>query len=158
MVAVLAIQLGLSKTQIEDGIAKTTPFEHRMQPRVLAGATILDDTYNGNVEGILAGLELLRELPAKRKIYVTPGLVDQGEETEPVHHQIAKKLYDVAPDLIVLMDNSATKIIEDALAKLNYNGMIQVEADPLKFYQNIDKVIAAGDLVMMQNDWTDNYN
>jgi UDP-N-acetylmuramoyl-tripeptide--D-alanyl-D-alanine ligase len=158
MAVALASELGLSKKQLEDGVAKTVPFEHRMQPRHIARATILDDTYNGNVEGILAGLDLLKELKAARKIYVTPGLVDQGEETEAVHHKIAKKLYDVAPDLIVLMDNSATKIIEDALAKLNYQGMIQVEPDPLNFYQNIDKVIAAGDLVMMQNDWTDNYN
>lgn len=158
LAAVLAYELGLSKQQIEDGMAKTLPFEHRMQPRILAGATILDDTYNGNIEGILAGLDLLDELEAKRKIYITPGLVEQGEETKTVHHAIAKKLYDVAPDLIVLMDNSATKIIEDALAKLNYKGLIQIESNPLHFYQNIDKIIAAGDVVMMQNDWTDNYN
>lgn len=158
MAVMLASKLGLSKKQIEDGIAKTIPFEHRMQPRVVAGATVLDDTYNGNIEGILAGLELLEELKASRKIYVTPGLVDQGEETEKVHHEIAKKLYDVAPDLIVLMDNSATKIIEEALAKLNYQGLVQIETDPLNFYQNLDKIVAAGNLVMLQNDWTDNYN
>lgn len=158
MAAMLASELGLSKKQIEDGLAKTIPFEHRMQPRIVGGATILDDTYNGNVEGILAGLELLHELKANKKIYVTPGLVDQGEETEKVHHEIAKKIYDVAPDLIVLMDNSATKIIEDALAKLNYQGLVQIETNPLNFYQNLDKVVAAGNLVMLQNDWTDNYN
>ncbi len=158
MAVVIASKFGLNKKQIEDGVSKTVPFEHRMQPRILAGATLLDDTYNGNIEGILAGLDLLKELKANRKIYVTPGLVDQGEETEKVHHEIAKKLYDVAPDLIVLMDNSATKIIEDALAKLNYQGLVQIEANPLNFYQNIDKIVAAGDLVMMQNDWTDNYN
>lgn len=67
-------------------------------------------------------------------------------------------MFDVKPDLIVLMDNSATKIIEEALAKLNYQGLVQIESDPLNFYQNIDKIIAAGDVVMMQNDWTDNYN
>lgn len=154
----LADQLGLSKQQIEAGIAKTVPFEHRMQPRHMGGATILDDSYNGNVEGILAGLDLLSELKAKRKIYITPGLVDQGGETQTVHHKIAKKLFDVSPDLIVLMDNSATRIIEEALAKLNYQGLIQVESDPLNFYQNIDKIVAAGDIIMMQNDWTDNYN
>jgi UDP-N-acetylmuramoyl-tripeptide--D-alanyl-D-alanine ligase len=158
MAVVIASKLGLSKKQIEDGVSKTAPFEHRMQPRIVAGATLLDDTYNGNIEGILAGLDLLKELKANRKIYVTPGLVDQGEETQKVHHEIAKKLYDVAPDLIVLMDNSATRIIEDALAKLNYQGLVQIETNPLNFYQNIDKIVAAGNLVMMQNDWTDNYN
>ncbi len=158
MAVSLAYTLGLSKKQIETGVSKIVPFEHRMQPRTIAGATIIDDTYNGNIEGVLAGLTLLKELKATRKIYVTPGLVDQGNETEAVHHQIAKKLFDVQPDLVVLMQNSATAIIEDALAKLNYQGAVQIEPEPLHFYTHLDKIIATGDIVMMQNDWTDNYN
>lgn len=158
MAAILAYRLGLSKEQVQGGLAKTKPFEHRMQPRHIGGAIVLDDTYNGNIEGILAGLDLLRELSAKRKMYVTPGLVDQGAETESVHRQIAQKIRDVAPDLVVLMKNSATEIIQKELSALNYEGEIKIENDPLNFYQNIDKVVAAGDLLMMQNDWTDNYS
>src|SRR5262249_13875822 len=85
--AALGFQLGLSVKQVEAGIAKTKPFEHRMQPYQLNGAWIVDDTYNGNIEGIRAGTALLRELKAARKIYVTPGLVDQGEETGKVHRE-----------------------------------------------------------------------
>jgi len=29
--------------------------------------------------------------------------------------------------------------------------------DPLSFYTNLDQIVAAGDVVLMQNDWTDNY-
>ena len=30
-------------------------------------------------------------------------------------------------------------------------------SDPLQFYTNLDQFVAAGDIVLMQNDWTDNY-
>ncbi|HYH35959.1 MAG TPA: Mur ligase family protein, partial [Candidatus Saccharimonadales bacterium] len=44
LVAGLALELGLSEKQVQAGIAKTKPFEHRMQPYPLAGAWVIDDT------------------------------------------------------------------------------------------------------------------
>ena len=158
LAAALAYELGLKITDIEAGLAKTTPFEHRMQPRQQGGAWIIDDTYNGSLEGIKAGLDLLSELPAKRKIYITPGLVDQGEETERVHLEIGKKISQVKPDKLVLMQNSVTQFIVKGLEEGGYRGDLQIEVDPLEFYTNLEHMVAAGDLVVMQNDWTDNYS
>lgn len=157
-VAVIAHNLGISNAAIERGIAKTTAFEHRMQARPLRGGWILDDTYNGNIEGVKAGLEILRELEAKRKIYVTPGLVDQGDETERVHIEMGHAIADANPDTVVLMKNSVTSFIQQGLKEKSYKGDIRIEVDPLEFYANIEHFIAAGDVVLMQNDWTDNYN
>lgn len=159
IVAVLALDLGLSIDQVKSGVSKTKSFEHRMSPYQLAGSWIIDDTYNGNIQGMLAGLTLLGDLnTVGRKIYVTPGLVDQGNQTQSVHETMAKKIYDINPDIVVLMANSATKIINESLTSLKYKGKVQIVEDPLLFYQSLDKYVAAGDVVLMQNDWTDNYN
>jgi UDP-N-acetylmuramoyl-tripeptide--D-alanyl-D-alanine ligase len=155
--AIFALQQGLSKRQIEAGIAKTKPFEHRMQPYKLNGAWIVDDTYNGNIEGIRAGTQLLKNLNANRKIYVTPGLVDQGEETERVHLELGELIAEANPDLVVLMKNSVTKFIQIGLKSKGYKGELRVEVNPLDFYTNLGHFVATGDLVVMQNDWTDNY-
>jgi UDP-N-acetylmuramoyl-tripeptide--D-alanyl-D-alanine ligase len=80
-----AQKIGLTDNEIRDGLKNLKPFEHRMQPYDLNGAIVIDDTYNGNLDGVRAGLSLLGELPARRKIYVTPGLVEQGEKTEANH-------------------------------------------------------------------------
>lgn len=153
----LALQLGLTAKEVVAGIAQTRPFEHRMQARELHGAWIIDDTYNGNLEGIRAGLQLMQELPAKRKIYVTPGLVDQGQETEPVHREIGRLIAAAKPDKVVLMQNSVTDFIRGELQAAGYSGELSIETDPLHFYSNIEHTVAAGDLVVLQNDWTDNY-
>lgn len=157
LAVILSEKFELSKEQIEAGIRKTKAFQHRMQPYLLHGATIIDDTYNGNLEGILAGLELLAELKATRKIYVTPGLVDQGIESDNVHRQIARKIAQIKPTKLILMKNSSTIIILNELKKLGYKGDLFVETQPLEFYKNLDQFVCAGDVVLMQNDWTDNY-
>lgn len=157
LAAALAHEFGMTPEQIEAGVAKTQPFEHRMQPYNLAGAWIIDDTYNGNIEGIRVGLELLKALPGKRKIYVTPGLVDQGEETRSVHETMGRLIAKTHPDVVVLMKNSVTTYIQSGLLEGHYAGQMIVEADPLEFYTNLQLFVANGDLVLMQNDWTDNY-
>jgi UDP-N-acetylmuramoyl-tripeptide--D-alanyl-D-alanine ligase len=157
LVATLGLQLGQTTEQIQAGIAKTKPFEHRMQPYQLGGAWIIDDTYNGNLEGLRAGTALLAELPASRKIYVTPGLVDQGDQAERVHVEAGRLIAAAQPDIIVLMQNSVTKFIQTGLAKAGFDGEVRIEVDPLEFYTNLNLLVAAGDLVLMQNDWTDNY-
>jgi UDP-N-acetylmuramyl pentapeptide synthase len=157
LVAALAHEFGLTNKQISDGIAKTMPFEHRMQPYVLSGAWIIDDTYNGNIEGIRAGAQLLKDLPAKRKIYVTPGLVDQGGDTIAIHQEMGRVIAAAKPDMVVLMKHSVTPAIQAGLENAGYDGELLIETDPLNFYLNLNLFVATGDLVVMQNDWPDNY-
>lgn len=156
-VAALALELGLTAEQVKAGVAATKPFEHRMQPYQLGGAWIIDDTYNGNLEGIRVGTQLLADLSAKRKIYVSPGLVDQGAESKRVHTEMGGLIAAAHPDIVVLMQNSATGYILSGLEEAAYKGEITVESNPLEFYTNLQHFVAAGDLIVMQNDWTDNY-
>ena len=100
---------------------------------------------------------MLAELKANRKIYVTPGLVDQGEQKESVHIQAGRLIAAADPDITVLMRNSVTAYIQKGLEQAKYSGEVRVENDPLKFYTNLNHFVASGDLVLMQNDWTDNY-
>ncbi len=156
--AVIGMNLGLSQKQVQAGVAKTKPFAHRMQPYNLGGAWIIDDTYNGNIDGIKAGTELLGELKAeKRKIYVTPGLVEQGKESARVHKLMGSYIAQAKPDVVVLMHNSTTEHIKQGLSGAGYAKQLIIEDDPLKFYANLEQFVAKGDIVLMQNDWPDNY-
>lgn len=157
LAAALGLELGLTEAQITRGIAKTKPHEHRMQPYALNGAWIIDDSYNGNLEGVRAGTALLAKLPAKRKLYVTPGLVDQGKLTKEVHLQVGQLIARAKPDVVVLIQNSATKHIQEGLEFAGYKGAVQIEKQPLEFYSNLTHILAKDDLLLMQNDWTDNY-
>lgn len=156
-VASIAYDLGMSASEIEAGVAEIMPFEHRMQARQIHGAWLIDDTYNGNLEGLKAGLKLLTKLEAKRKIYVTPGLVDQGDESKRVHYEIGRVIAFTNPDRVVLMQNRNTDFIKQGMDEGGFTGELIIEIDPLSFYTNIEQFLAAGDLVLMQNDLPDAY-
>lgn len=152
----LAASFGLSPTEIAEGIKKVQPFEHRMKPRQVHDAWVIDDTYNGNIEGVAAGLKLLKDLPGQRKVYVTPGLVEQGSATEAVHNKMGRLIAESA-DVVVLMQNSVTDYISAGLQAAGFKGRVMLIEEPLEFYTNLEHFVAAGDIVLMQNDWTDNY-
>ncbi len=154
----LASELGVSTSTIEKAALDLLPHEHRLQPRPMNGGWIIDDSYNGNIEGLTAGLDLLQELDFKRKIYVTPGLAEQGNQKVQVHEQLANKINSVRPSLTVLMNNSSTKIVKNTLKKLGYTGKIQLVDDPLEYYESLPHLLAANTVIMLQNDWTDNYD
>jgi UDP-N-acetylmuramoyl-tripeptide--D-alanyl-D-alanine ligase len=157
-VAALAHELGLTDSQIKKGIAAIRPFEHRMEPYRLSGAWIIDDTYNGNIEGVRVGTRLLKDLPAQRRIYVTPGLVDQGKDTAQIHERMGELIAGSNADMVVLMQHSVTPHIQRGLEKAGFKGELLLESDPLNFYNNLNLFVAAGDVVLMQNDWPDNYS
>jgi len=157
LVAALALQLGMKSADVEGALRETEAYEHRMAPRDLNGATIIDDTYNGNLEGVRAGTNLLKEVKARRKIYVTPGLVDQGKLNKQVHNEMGELISKANPDIVVLMKNSVTNFIKEGLHKENFKGQLIIEDDPLHFYSNLASFTANGDVILMQNDWTDIY-
>jgi UDP-N-acetylmuramyl pentapeptide synthase len=100
---------------------------------------------------------MISQLDAKRKIYVTPGLVEQGIKTEVVHIELGKLIVQAKLDVVVLMQNSVCGFIRKSLEVNDFKGELRIESDPLNFYNNLQYEVAAGDLVLMQNDWTDNY-
>lgn len=152
----IASELGVSPTHIEKGLRKLRPFEHRMELRSVHGASVIDDTYNGNSEGVKVGLAFLAEVEAKRRVYVTPGLVEQGDKTKYVHEKIGEQAA-VSADVVVLMKNSVTEYIKTGLRRKNFKGKLVEIDDPLEFYTHLEHFVAVGDIVLMQNDWTDNY-
>jgi hypothetical protein len=82
-------------------------------------------------------------------------LVDQGPEEASVHLELGEAITKAKPDVVVLMQNSVTNYIKQGMK--DYKGELILEDDPLNFYTHLDKFVATGDLMLMQNDWTDNY-
>jgi UDP-N-acetylmuramoyl-tripeptide--D-alanyl-D-alanine ligase len=156
LVAELGKRFGLNDQQIKITLEKTQAFEARMQPLSLNGATIINDGYNGNIEGIKAGIELLLNLKCSgRKIYVTPGLIMQGQENDKVHSQIGSLLGASNFEQIYLVRNKNTEIIFREMNRTNFSGQVEFIEDPLSFYTNVQSFLAKGDIILMQNDLPD---
>ncbi len=156
-------ELGLSVAQIKLGLAGLLPVEHRLQPIVNpAGLIVIDDSYNGNPDGVTEAIRVLGKFQDHRKIYLTPGLVEMGQRTQEVHVAIGKQLANVA-DVVILIKNSVTPYIVEGLKSANNNQSTKLLPEIIWFdsapqaHKALSKIVKPNDVIVFQNDWGDNY-
>ena len=92
-----------------------------------------------------------------RRFYVTPGLVEMGIRTEEIHKQIGKKLAKANIEKVILIKNSVTFFIEQGLKEGGYGGEIIWFDDGLAAFSALPYLTVRGDVVLLQNDWPDQY-
>ena len=154
----VALRLGLTHGEIEKGLQNTRPFEHRMEKRMDEnGIVTLDDSYNGNPDGVAAVIRFLAALHGHRRIYVTPGLVEMGSRAKAVHKEIGRELAEAGIEKVVLIKNSVTSYIEQGLKENSYRGEIIWFKDALAAFKALPFLSVQGDIVLLQNDWPDQY-
>ncbi len=155
----LAKKLGLNHQEIENGLKKIKTPAHRLQPIMNHEKNILviDDSYNGNPDGVEEAIKTLSLFKKRRKIFITPGLVEMGDKSKEVHQRIGERLNDVV-DLVILIKNSVTPSIEEGLVKAGFNKKNIIWFDSMMEAQNnLGSIVKSGDVVLFQNDWPDNY-
>ena len=91
----VADALGMEAGEIQKGVAGLKSVEHRLQRIDAGGKIILDDGYNGNIDGMLEDVRLLSLHPG-RKVIVTPGLVESTKELNLELIEAINKVCDVA--------------------------------------------------------------
>jgi len=154
----IANLLELSKEQVGAGVEKLAPIKHRLEPIKGAGdVLVIDDSYNGNPAGVESAINLLGFFERKRKIFLTPGLVETGAKNNQVHEKIGMQLAKVA-DKIILIKNSATIHIAKGLSKANFSdeNVIWFDSGP-EAHKNLSNILKPGDVILFQNDWGDQY-
>lgn len=156
----IGLQLGLDKQQL---IAKvwTLPYTpHRMEllRNPQTHVTIIDDSYNGNPAWVLANIALFQsQHPQWKKVFLSPGLFELGDQTELVHQQLAQKLSGTF-DLYLLIACPGSHTLADSLRKLGTTEeQIIVFASTTQAHQALTHLLHPGDCILFQNDATDNY-
>ncbi|MDP2656319.1 MAG: Mur ligase family protein [bacterium] len=155
----IAICTGMAHESTLRGIAHTKPCDHRLEPKIdSSGVITLDDSYNGNPDGVSAVIEFLSSLKDYHRLYVTPGLVEMGAQTESIHKKIGHQLASADIEKVVLIKNSVTPFIEQGLKESKYHGEIIWFKDALTAFASLSQLTVPGDVVLLQNDWPDQYN
>ena len=155
----VALNLGLTKAQIERGIAKLQPVEHRLQLMYNSqnDITIIDDAFNSNPKGIEAALETLKQFSG-RKIIITPGMVEMGKDEDEYNKQFGQKMAKIV-DIAILVGAKHTKPIAEGLLEQGFNKEQLIIVNTLEeSTKQLHRLIRPGDIVLYENDLPDNYN
>jgi len=154
----LAKSLGMGSEEIKKGVEKIQPVEHRLEPIKSGGdVLVIDDAYNGNSTGVTEAIKVLSRFQNRRKIYITPGLVETGKAAEEVHKKIGGELASVA-DLVILIKNSVTPFIAEGLKAAGCTPEKIVWFNTAAAaHENLKNILKPGDVILFQNDWGDQY-
>ncbi|MDE5602529.1 MAG: UDP-N-acetylmuramoyl-tripeptide--D-alanyl-D-alanine ligase, partial [Helicobacter sp.] len=139
----IAKDLGVKNESIIKQISKLEPINHRLSKLVVNEKIILDDSYNGNLDGMLEAIRLA-SLHNGRKVIVTPGLVESNEESNIALAKAINSIFDVA----IITGELNSKILQKNISiplkvilkdKSNIEGILKSTAKP-------------GDLILFAND------
>ncbi|MDX1295005.1 MAG: UDP-N-acetylmuramoyl-tripeptide--D-alanyl-D-alanine ligase, partial [Sulfurimonadaceae bacterium] len=91
----VAKELGVDSETISDAVANLESVDHRLQRIDAGGKIILDDGYNGNIDGMKEAIRLC-SLHEGRKVIVTPGLVESTDDLNIELAEAINEVFDVA--------------------------------------------------------------
>ena len=135
--------LGLSLEQIKKSVANLEGVEHRLQKIEAGGKLIVDDSFNGNLEGMLSSYELV-STHSGRKVIITPGIV---ESTEEANITLAKKIDEVF-DLVIITSKANVKVLDFNVKKAEKI----IITDKSKLQEILAENTYAGDVILFSND------
>lgn len=139
----IAHEMGMSNDEIVGAVEKLKSVEHRLERIDAGGKIILDDGYNGNIDGMLEGVRLC-SLHTGRKVIVTPGLVESTEELNSELIQAINGVFDIA-----IITGSLNAAQFDKELKVPQKIML---ADKSQMVKTLGEVTKAGDIILFAND------
>jgi UDP-N-acetylmuramoyl-tripeptide--D-alanyl-D-alanine ligase len=139
----IAKRFGMSDEEIQSAVSRLTPVAHRLQMIKAGGKLILDDGYNGNIDGMLEAVRLC-SLHSGRKVIVTPGLVESSDELNLKFIEAINSVFDIA-----IVTGSLNADLFDKNLKVKNKIML---SDKSKMQEVLISETRAGDIILFAND------
>jgi len=152
-----ACALGCDPELVLGAVHNLKPVENRLSLQQAGGVIFLDDAYNSNPVGFAAALEVLAQMPASRRIVMTPGMVELGAEQAQENRRLAAMAAKVC-SLAIVVGEVNKAALRDGLRQ---GGLTD---EQIKFFPHRDQALAElklmqrdGDVILIENDLTDWY-
>lgn len=131
------------------------PVDNRLVLDKGSRVSYLRDAYNSNPTGFEAALDVLKNLPAQRRILITPGMIELGD----MQHEENKRLATMASsvcDRIYVVGITNRDAILAGLTEANFPRTKTIIADTRdEAFNTLAEQSAEGDLVLIENDLGD---
>lgn len=155
----VSYDLGVPAKKIVQAIGKLQPASHRLElSKAENGVLIIDDSFNANIIGTKCALKTLEYFKNRRKVIVTPGLVDLGDIEAEANEQFGKEIAKVC-DIVVIVNKNNSEAIKSGLMSKDFPleniYMVDTLADATKLFETL---LRRGDVVLLENDLPDNYS
>ncbi len=151
-------QLGVPLAKMRRAVRHLAQIEHRLQLINAGSYYIIDDAFNSNPAGAAAALEVLASFDSGKRIIITPGMVELGEKEYELNFELGRQLTE-ACDYIILVGKKHSMPLQEGVAAAGWpEENLYVASDLADARARLNQIVAAGDVVLFENDLPDTYN
>jgi UDP-N-acetylmuramoyl-tripeptide--D-alanyl-D-alanine ligase len=148
--AAVSLTQGLTLKEIADGAKKLEPLEGRVSiEKGPMGTTLINDSRRANITSTLAGLEVLHDLPGKRKIAILGQMAEMGKYEETGHREVGRKVAELKPDFLVCVGPATRFIVAEAVKELPED-RVRYCTDVFEAADKLKPILQDGDLVYLK--------
>lgn len=157
--AAVALSLGVKMERLNSMIADLEPVKHRLSTRRVADLyTVLDDAFNSNPVGSKMALEVLGAYEGNKKIIITPGMIELGDQFYDLNKKFGEAMASVC-DRVILVGKKQTQPIYDGLMAQKYNEKNIIIVPSVKVgFEELSRIVEKDDVVLIENDLPDTFN
>ncbi|MCC7432333.1 UDP-N-acetylmuramoyl-tripeptide--D-alanyl-D-alanine ligase [Candidatus Peregrinibacteria bacterium] len=135
-----ALEMGIKLEEMVEAVAELKMREHTMTvTEVSEKLTIIDDTYNANPDGLMAGLNYLEKLEGYQKVIVFPGMLELGNRSDEEHLRVGKRIKEVC-DYGIFTSNDFEKPLGKGLGNVDEKKFIFLSEKPTEVEKKIIEI------------------
>lgn len=155
---IVAIHMGMSKERIKYAVGKIEQVEHRLSIKSTpGGVTIIDDAFNSNPSGAKMALEVLENFKDGKRIIVTPGMIELGEQQFTLNESLGKAIAK-SVDVAIIVGEYNRKALVKGICEGKFKNENLYEVGSFNDAQHVlAKILKSGDTVLYENDLPDTF-
>lgn len=143
----VGIILGLTLKEIALALSELQPLEGRMSiEKGFNNTTLINDARRANLSSTIAGLQVLADLPGKRKIAVLGEMREMGEYSEKGHREVGDFVKKIKPTFLVTVGSHTKWIAEQAKKEVP----VHEARDVFEAAKILKDLLQPGDLVYLK--------
>lgn len=154
---ILGKELGMSIEELQKGVRRVKPIEHRLSLTKYYDVNIIDDAYNSNPSGAKMALEVLNLMPGKH-IIVTPGIIELGEKEYEINKQFGRDIADNVDEVILIGKRKTEPIYAGLVEKKFPKEKIYILNNVMDAFPLMLKLKKDETYVLLENDLPDSFN
>ena len=143
----IARELGLSWEAIKDRILTSQPPKGRCEIKTNGQITVIDDTYNANVDSTIAAIDYLKAFSGNgKRIFVFGDMLELGDSSEDQHRIIGKKCQKEELSVVFTIGNETIVAHEEINNSILHKHFEQKES----LLSNLNEIISEGDKILVK--------
>ena len=151
----MACSLGADPEVVLAVIHNIPPVSNRLEVKDYGSFLQINDAYNSNPQGFTYALQVLKELPAKRRILMTPGMIELGDKCFEENRALAQYAASVC-DLVIVVNrynkDAWLRGLSDGGLKNEQVQYFETRDEGLQYF---NRIRSEGDSLLLENDLPD---